>query len=210
MRTPFPEPLRAFAVKNFMLHSAHCRACKIRVRQLLTAIYGACRVNYAFDWPSQPEHYSNTPIGSALQQIRAALGNLRGHRDYIKSPTMPPCDYFIADPPFILEFDESQHFSRPRLATLLQYPTNLAVGFPLPHWQQLCRAIDAVDDIPFDRDERRAWYDTLRDLVPILHGFRPTVRLYAEELEWCALEAGKPADVERFCRLLCERANPSL
>ncbi len=32
-------------VLNHSIHSAHCRACKERVREILTAIYGECRVN---------------------------------------------------------------------------------------------------------------------------------------------------------------------
>ena len=55
------------------------------------------------------------------------------------------------------------------------------------------------------RDERRAWYDTLRDLVPIVHGFLPTVRLHGGELEWCALDAGQPSDIARFRWLLCTK-----
>lgn len=186
-------------------HSNHCRVCKFRVLELLTAIYGTCQVNRAFDWPSQPEHYANTLIGPALQQIRTALGNLRGHRDYIKSPTMPPCDYFIADPPFILEFDESQHFSRARRVTLENYPEEIETGFAVSDWQELCRQINAQDKTPVDRDERRAWYDTLRDLVPIVYGFQPTVRLYAGEREWCALDVGKDGNLTTFQTLLLER-----
>lgn len=183
-------------------HSAHCRACKERVRELLTAIYGDCRVNHSFSWPARPEEYANTLIGNLLEQIRAALGDLRGHHDFIKSAQMPPCDYFIPDPPFIVEFDESQHFSRARLVTLTNYPDKIAVGYSISRWQELCREIDAKDDTPFDRDERRAWCDTLRDLVPIVHGFKPTVRLYAEQLEWCSLEAGSPAGLATFRALM--------
>lgn len=179
-------------------HSAHCRACKERVRELLTAIYGDCRVNHSFSWPSQPQDYANTAIGTQLEQIRTALGDFRGHRDFIKSAQVPPCDYFISDPPFIVEFDESQHFSQSRLRTLANYPANFPLGFSLARWQELCREIDAEDDQPFDRDERRAWYDTLRDLLPLVHGFKPTVRLYAEEFAWCSLDAGSPAGLSSF------------
>ena len=118
---------------------------------------------------------------------------------------MPPCDYYIPDPPFILEFDESQHFTRPRLVTLGLYPNNLDSGFSLSLWSQLCREIDAKDDRPFDRDERRAWYDTLRDLVPPLQGFRPTVRLYAEAYPWCSLDASLRPHREQFLTLLDHR-----
>jgi hypothetical protein len=186
-------------------HSTHCRACKERVRELLTAIYGDCRVNHAFLWSSQPEDYANTPIGNLLSRILAALGDWRGHRDFIKSAQVPPYDYFISDPPFIVEFDESQHFSRARLVTLDNYPDEIKVGFPISRWQELCRDIDAKDDQPFDRDERRAWYDTLRDLVPLIHGFKPTVRLYAEAFEWCSLTSASTRDREMFRVILQAR-----
>jgi hypothetical protein len=186
-------------------HSAHCRACKDRLRELLTAIYGDCRTNHQFPWPARPEDYANTALGNLLQLIRTALGDWRGHRVFIKSAQMPPCDYFIPDPPFILEFDESQHFSRPRLITLANYPGNFPLGFSLSRWQELCRNIDAKDDEPIDRDERRAWYDTLRDLVPIVHGFKPTVRLYVEQFKWCGLAAGSASGLETFQNLLRNR-----
>jgi hypothetical protein len=146
------------------------------VGELLTAIYGACGANHQFPWPSHTQNYANTAIGNRLEQIRNALEDWRGHRDFIKSAQMPPCDYFIPDPPFIVEFDENQHFSRARLLTLNNYPANAQLGFPIPRWRELCREIDARDDKPFDRDERRAWYDVLRDWVPKIHGFNPTVR----------------------------------
>ena len=188
---------------NFQ-HSPHCRACKERVRELLSAIYGECRVSHPFPWSAQPEDYANTAIGKTLQRIRDALGDLRGHRDFIKSAQMPPCDYFIADPPFIVEFDENQHFSRPRLVALANYPEQIAVGFSIARWQDLCREIDAVDDTPVDRDERRAWYDTLRDLLPLVHGFKPTVRLYSAETHWCAL-GDSTRDVATFRALIEQR-----
>jgi hypothetical protein len=189
-------------------HSAHCRACKEHVRELLTAIYGDCHVNHSFSWPARPEEYANTHIGNLLARIRTALGDLRGHRDFIKSAQVPPCDYFVSDPPFIVEFDESQHFSRPRLVTLSCYTDELSAGFSVTRWLDLCRQIDAKDDEPLDRDERRAWYDTLRDLVPYVHGFRPTVRLYAGEFQWCALDAAFDRDRQAFMGLINDRLPP--
>jgi hypothetical protein len=186
-------------------HSAHCRACKERVRELLTAIYGDCRANVQFPWPSHPQDYADTYSSDLLEQIRSALGDWRGHRDFIKSAQMPPCDYFIPDPPFIVEFDENQHFSQARLVTLNNYPANTSIGFPISRWQNLCREIDARDDKPFDRDERRAWYDTLRDLVPRIHGFTPTVRLYAGEFDWCRFAAASTTGPEQFLTRLRDR-----
>lgn len=192
-------------VLNDNLHSGHCRACKERLRELLTAAFGQCRVNHVFPWPAQPQAYRDSVIGAALEQIRSALAEFRNHREFIKSSRLPPCDYVIADPPFIVEFDESQHFSHARLIALNNYPAHLQVGFPISRWQELCRQIDARDDQPFDRDERRAWYDTLRDLAPLVHGFLPTVRIYAEEFAWCALDAAKSPHLETFDRFIATR-----
>jgi len=192
-------------LNNNIIHSAHCRACKQRVDELLTQLYGTCRVNHSFPWPTHPRAYRNATMGPILRRVCQGLGDFRGHRDFIKSSLVPPCDYYVADPPFILEFDESQHFSRSRLISLSLYPRELSLGFSVSHWQQLCRDIDAVDDTPFDRDERRAWYDALRDLLPLVHGFKPTVRLYAEEYPWCSLNANSKSDNETFQTLLYDR-----
>ena len=40
-----------------LAHSGHCRACKERVHELLTAIYGDCQMNQSFSWSSRPENY---------------------------------------------------------------------------------------------------------------------------------------------------------
>ncbi|HEX2228480.1 MAG TPA: hypothetical protein VHM64_15195 [Candidatus Binatia bacterium] len=176
-------------------HSGHCRECKKHVRQMLTALFGECRVDYSFPWSAKPEDYASTAIGKSLEAVRAALGDLRGYRDFIKSPLMPPCDYYLPEQKRIVEFDESQHFTRQRSITLSLYPEDLKFGFPLERWRDLCRRIDATDDTPFDRDERRAWYDVLRDLVPISHGFKPTIRLYAGDYAWCSLNAENASDL---------------
>lgn len=186
-------------------HSDHCRACKDRVGEFLAAIYGDCHADHSFSWSARPEDYEQTAIGAALRRIRAGLADLRGHRDFIKSAVIPPCDFYVSHPPFIVEFDESQHFSQSRSVTLSLYPDGVKLGFPLDRWQELCREIDARDDTPVDRDERRAWYDTLRDLLPALHSFAPTVRLYALEFDWCTLDGASIRDRERFRALLAGR-----
>src|SRR5712692_8029693 len=186
-------------------HSGHCRRCKEQVRWLLTALYGDCRVSYSFSWAAKVQDYEHTAIGDSLRRIYDGLGQLRGYRDFIKSAQVPPCDYYIPSRPFILEFDESQHFSRPRLVSLTLYPLDFKAGFSLSRWRELCREVNAEDDEPADRDERRAWYDVLRDLVPTLHGFHPTVRLYAGEFAWCSLDSASVKDREIFRSILKDR-----
>jgi hypothetical protein len=183
-------------------HSGHCRGCKEQVQRFLSALYSDCRVNHAFSWPAKVQDYEHTVIGDTLKKIHVALGELRGYRDFAKSAQVPPCDYYVSNPPFILEFDESQHFSRLRWLSLTLYPAAFRAGFPLSRWRELCFEINAEDDDPPDRDERRAWYDVLRDLVPTVHGFCPTVRLYAGEFAWCSLDCASAKDRAIFCSIL--------
>jgi len=183
-------------------HSERCRDCKERVRQLLTAIYGECQLNQAFSWPTRPQHYSGTSMGYALEEIQQHLNQLRGYTDYIKAEWMPPCDYYLPTAAFIVEFDESQHFTEPRLLALEHYPRGWDIGFSITRWIQLCQQINAKDDDPPDRDERRAWYDTLRDLLPTFHGMKPTVRIYADDFRWCSLSNESGKDLGTFRSLV--------
>ena len=179
-------------------HSERCRDCKVRIRQLLTAIYGECRLNHSFSWRTRPHHYSGTSMGHALEEIQQHLNQLRGYTDYIKAEWMPPCDYYLPSADLIVEFDESQHFTESRLMTLKHYPPGWEVGFSLDHWIDLCQQINAKDDDPPDRDERRAWYDTLRDLLPTFHEMKPTVRIYADDFRWCSLSEESAKDLGTF------------
>ena len=162
-------------------HSERCPECKMRVRELLESIYGTCLVNHKFSWRTHPSSYAGTPIHSDLQRVAAILEEYRGFgfEDIVRTKTLPSCDYWVPDPGFIVEFDESQHFTNPRKLALSAYPGDQPLGFSREHWVKLCEQHNAKDNAPPYRDEQRAWYDTLRDFAPPLHGCRPTVRLHA-------------------------------
>lgn len=187
-------------------HPEHCRDCKTRLHELLTRLYpGACHKDHSFPWPSAPEAYRGVRMGEVLQRVFDGLAAHRGYRDFVRTPRMPRCDYFIASPGFILEFDERQHFTRPRAVALSLYPADLRMGFSVAEWRRLCKVLCAEDPTPPDRDERRAWYDSLRDLLPMMHGLRPTVRLYEGAMRWCDLRTDSSADIRRFEETLNHR-----
>jgi len=111
----------------------------------------------------------------------------------------------------IVEFDERQHFTKPRKIALSHYPSDIDIGFSRETWMKHCDEIDAHDNdkrVLF-RDEQRAWYDTLRDFIPEIKGFQPTVRLYARDMEWCKLDPENDNDVEQFKSLLSKLERPS-
>lgn len=183
-------------------HNERCSKCKETVKKLLEKIYGRVEQNYKFEVGTRPENFLKTPYYSKLKQIYEALQNYRGFEEFIKAETFPNCDFFIPKPGFIVEYDESQHFTLPRKITFENYPEELKLGFDRERWIELCKKIKAKDNNPLDRDEQRAWYDTVRDFLPTIKGLNPTIRLFASDFEWCSLNPNNPLDVKKFENLL--------
>src|SRR5207247_563730 len=136
---------------------------------------------------TDPEQYRDTAIYPYIAKIYSTLQRCRGFDSFVRSPNLPNCDFYVPFPGFLVEFDESQHFTKCRNLTFSSYPETLQIGFNRQKWMELCDAIAARDNDPPFRDEQRAWYDTLRDFVPSIKGMLPTIRLYASEFRWCDL-----------------------
>jgi hypothetical protein len=183
-------------------HDERCLECKRAIKAMLEKIYGQVKVNYQFQIGTKPDDYRNTPYYTNLKEIYSALQNYRGYNNFVKSHILPHCDFFVPDPGFIVEFDESQHFTACRKITLSKYPNNLELGFDRVKWIKLCEKINARDNDPPYRDEQRAWYDTLRDFLPIIKGLKPTVRLFSRDFQWCSLNPEIRSDVKRFETIL--------
>ncbi|MCK4425000.1 hypothetical protein KAU93_04870, partial [Candidatus Bathyarchaeota archaeon] len=186
-------------------HNERCPECKRTIEALLRKIYGEVKVNYRFETGTKPQDYRQTTYYHNLRTIFNELQNHRDHRDFVKAKTLPHCDFFISNPGFIVEFDESQHFTACRKLTLSKYHETLELGFERNKWIKLCEAIDSKDQDPIDRDEKRAWYDTLRDFLPSIIGLKPTIRLFSQDLRWCSLKPEDPSDVKRFKEILERR-----
>lgn len=179
-----------------------CPRCKEIIKRLLEKIYGKVKVNYKFNVGTRPENFKGRPYYNELREIYEALQSYRGFKEFVKAKTLPNCDFFIPNPGFIVEFDESQHFTLPRKIALERYPSNLELGFNRERWIRLCEKINAKDNDPPYRDEQRAWYDTLRDFLPAILRLKPTVRLFAKDFVWCSLNPDNPKDVEKFKRMI--------
>ena len=191
-------------------HSERCPECKIRVRELLERIYGTCLQNHRFSWPAHLSFYAGTSIFPALRKVATALEAYRGFgfEDFVRAKTVAPCDFWVPDPGFIVEFDESQHFTIPRKMVLSAYPDDHPMGFSRDRWIALCEKHNARDNDPPYRDEQRAWYDTLRDLIPSLEGLQPTVRIYASDYAWCSLDPDSSNDLRQFSDIALQGGAP--
>ena len=192
-------------------HGERCPACKARVAELLDRVYGTCVRNHGFGWQAGLAPYAATAIGSILRGVARVLEAHRGYGvgTFVKSRLLAPCDYWIPDAGFIVEFDESQHFTSLRKLALSVYEDVVPLGFSARRWMELCEHHGAQDNHPLYRDEQRAWYDTLRDLVPSIRDLQPTVRLYASDRVWCSLDPDRAEDRECFSELMREERAPS-
>jgi len=142
-------------------HDERCPECKKTVERILKEIYGNVESNYKFEVSTNLEDYKDFSFYQKLKEILLELQKYRGYKDFVKTTNLPRCDFFVLNPGFIVEFDESQHFTFPRKISLQNYPQNFKLGFSLTKWITLCEKTDARDNDPSFRDEQRAWYDTL-------------------------------------------------
>ena len=179
-----------------------CPKCKETIKRLLEKIYGRVEKNYKFNIGTHIQDFKGKPYYNKLREIHKVLQNHRGFKEFVKTETLPNCDFFVPNPGFIVEFDESQHFTLARKITLEKYPADLKLGFNREKWIRLCKKINAKDNNPAYRDEQRAWYDTLRDFLPAILGLKPTVRIFAKDFVWCSLNSENPKDVEKFRRMI--------
>jgi hypothetical protein len=203
----FPKAKKSKKLPN--THAGErCPRCKETIKRLLEKIYGEVRENYKFNVGTHPEDFKGTLYYNELKEIYGSLQNNRGFKDFAKAKTLPNCDFYVVPKPkqkfpgFIVEFDESQHFTLPRKIALEKYPSDLKLGFNREKWIKLCKKIKAKDNDPPYRDEQRAWYDTLRDFLPAILGLKPTVRLFSKDFVWCSLDPENPEDVRRFKRMI--------
>jgi len=183
---------------RLMKHYERCKKCKETVYELLRKEFGNVEKNYSIDTSTQPEFFKDSNYYPKLNEIFNKIGKKRNKTDFVKARKLSGCDYFIPDKKIIVEFDESQHFTPLRKIALQSYNEE-EFSFDVKKWINLCEKIHAKDNDPEYRDEQRAWYDTLRDFVPLLNkNFRPTIRLYAKDFVWCSLDPENPNDVKKF------------
>ena len=189
--------------RGFPRHKGErCQECKQVIGRMLERLFGVVYRDWRPTWSPHLRDYSGTGLEESLQKILTGLQSARGQLGFIKTELFPPCDYYIPQPGFVVEFDETQHFTALRKIALDLYPPNTPLGFEMEKWRSLCQSINAHDPSPEYRDEQRAWYDTLRDLVPPTRGLKPTIRIFAKDFQWCTLNPDSPSDVATFGAML--------
>ena len=112
---------------NKKAHNERCRECKQTFRDLLAAVFGGVESNYDLNIPCRLEEFNGTVFLDDLGKIYDELNQYRRFEHFVKATKLPRVDYFIPSGGLIIEFDESQHFTKPREITLGHYPNYLTV-----------------------------------------------------------------------------------
>mgnify|MGYP000881678212 CR=1 FL=1 len=153
---------------------------KNALQRLLQRHFGHIETEKKFDWLKTPDH-SNLP--EEYIKIVSALSSYRNHSGFQKSHYQLPCDIVLDDHKIIIEYDEYQHFSEARKITLENYPEKIQLNFSKEKWIEACKRINAKDNNPIDRDERRAYYDAVRDIESFENGYT-LIRIKHGDIDW--------------------------
>jgi very-short-patch-repair endonuclease len=175
------EPQRAISRKLNVVSQ------KNAIQRLLQKHYGHIETEKKFDWLKTPNQ-ENLP--KEYSQIVKALSEYRKQTGFQKSNYQLLCDIVLDDRKLIIEYDENQHFSKARQITLENYPPTINLHFSKETWVNACKKINAKDNSPIDRDEKRAFYDTVRDIEAFRHGYK-LVRIKHGEIDWTSKNALK-------------------
>jgi len=191
---PDPHYLN-IARSNAHTNDSRCSECKNTIIEMLRGHYGLVKLEHKFYLSTQLEDYKGLRCYPHLKKIYNALAAFRGFTGFNRAKSLKPCDIYLVEQDIVVELDELQHFSKARAIALDNYPPDLTTGFDRSRWISLAKSIDSKDPDPEDRDEQRAWYDTLRDFLPLIdRTFAPTHRIYTNDFEWCSLNPKNEED----------------
>ncbi len=97
-------------------HKARCKDCKAAVLRMLQG-FATVTPGWRSGWTTHIDEILRDPAnpGRVLSEIYNALVPYRGFDSFAVTKRLPPCDFLVSgSPPFLVEFDESQHFTVPR------------------------------------------------------------------------------------------------
>ena len=146
--------------------------------QILRENFGEIELEYKFSWLALPEI---DKLDVDTRKIYDVLSEMRGFHNFYCIGRRLRCDYVLMREKIIIEFDEKQHFTEQRARSLKFYP-RIPLFFNKNVWLDHCNDIKAYDNDPPYRDEQRAFFDSLRDILSFKNGFK-LIRFYERDLE---------------------------
>ncbi|MEM5798589.1 MAG: hypothetical protein QXP39_00890 [Candidatus Aenigmatarchaeota archaeon] len=158
---------------------------KNALQRALQKRFGIIETEKKFEWLKTPDP-EQLPI--EYKKIVDALIKYRNQKTFLKPNYPLACDIVIEQHKIIIEYDENQHFSQARKITLENYPENIKLYFDKDYWIDQCKKINAKDNYPVDRDEKRAYYDAVRDIEAFKHGYK-LIRIKHGDFDWASENA---------------------
>jgi hypothetical protein len=158
-------------------------ARRAALKDILERNYGRIQI----EWKCKiavPDLVERTSMQAALQQI---LNAIEAHRSIVvhgRNGHLLAFDLFLEEVDLPIKYDERQHFTPLRAASLRAYPRRACLGFDRARWIRLCDEIRAGDNSPRYRDEQRAFDDSVRDILAPRLGLLPVVRIFEEDVVW--------------------------
>ena len=156
---------------------------KNALQLLMNRIFGGdvvCEKTYP--WMKTPGE-----ITGDYQALYNALVAYRGNKDFAKKNVTLRCDFVCESRKLIVEYDERQHFSEARRLSLLSYQ-DIPTVYDRKLWIQACADTQAKDNQPENRDEIRAYYDSVRDIEAAKHGYS-LIRIMHGQINFLASDA---------------------
>ncbi len=135
-----------------------------------------------FPWMKTPQ-----VLDGYYKELYEALHLYRGDAKFAKKNVSLRCDFVCESQKIIIEYDERQHFSKAREIALGCY-NDLSLCYDVDLWKKACSDIDAKDNNPANRDEIRAYYDSVRDIEAAKNGYR-LVRIMHGQIDFESEEA---------------------
>lgn len=111
------------------------------------------------------------------------IHNYRGDSKFAKENYKLKCDFVCDSKRVIFEYDERQHFSMARKIALESYVDNVDMHYDAHLWIKACGDINAKDNSPVNRDEVRAFYDSVRDIEAAKNGYY-LIRIMHGAFDW--------------------------
>lgn len=153
-------------------------------KEILKKNWGTVEKEFKFSNLIVPNFNERYSIDSNLLIVLNAIEKVRNITVHGRFKHKLACDFYLSEMGLIVEFDERQHFTPLKAASLTAYPKDVKLGFDQERWINLSKSINAGDNSPIYRDEQRAFYDSIRDIVSPKIGLKPLVRIFEEDVAW--------------------------
>ena len=144
------------------------RKQKEYLQDLLYNIFGQVETEKTYDWVTTPRKEN------IYVDIIANIEKICGTRSFAYKECKLKFDFVCEKQKVIIEYDERQHFTKQRKIALMSYPSDIHLYYNKKIWLKACDDINAKMKKKKDplRDEKRAFYDSVRDIEAYRHGYK--------------------------------------